>query len=68
MSKFESPNRIVILGYGSIGLAVLPLLFNHIYVTADRVLVFAKDMPSSTLVSDMGVGVLLSGHSQSLWR
>ena len=55
MSKIKFPNRIVILGYGSIGRAVLPLLFNHIEITPDRVLVFAKDMPSSTLLSDMGV-------------
>ncbi len=64
--KFE--NRIVVLGFGSIGRAVLPLIFNHIDVSPDRVRVFSNDIPPTTLLSGLGISAEHGKLTQENYR
>ena len=66
--KSEFSNRIVVLGFGSIGRAVLPLIFDNLDVSPDRVGVFASSIPPTTLLSDLGVSAKQGELTQENYR
>lgn len=47
--------RLVMLGFGSIGTAVLPLLLRHAGVTASRVKIIAPDSQDEVLAAELGI-------------
>lgn len=49
------PGSIVILGFGSIGQAMLPLLFRHIDIVAERVTIVSRSEDRSGIAKKFGV-------------
>ncbi|MEO1192955.1 MAG: saccharopine dehydrogenase C-terminal domain-containing protein [Pseudomonadota bacterium] len=54
-SKQPFPGRLLMLGCGSIGQGVLPLLFKHLDITADQVSIIAADGAGSRVAAEFGV-------------
>ncbi len=50
--------RLVVLGFGSIGKAVLPLIFRHIDVTPERVKIISRSADKSGIAQEFGVDFL----------
>ncbi len=59
MSEQKVPfaGRIVMLGCGSIGQGVLPLLFKHLDITADRMSIIAADSMGAEVASKYGISL-----------
>ncbi len=53
--KVPFAGRIVMLGCGSIGQGVLPLLFKHLDITADRLSIIAADSMGSKVAASYGL-------------
>ncbi len=53
--KVPFAGRIVMLGCGSIGQGVLPLLFKHLDITADRMTIIAADRGGADVADAFGV-------------
>lgn len=49
------PGRVVILGFGSVGQAMLPLLFRHIDIDPRRVRIISADNDGSEIAAEYGV-------------
>jgi len=52
---FDFPGRIVMVGFGSIGQGVLPLILRHIGITSDRITVVTADQAGAQEAVDLGV-------------
>ena len=49
------PGKLVMVGCGSIGQGVMPLLLRHIGITADRVTVVTADARGEKVAAEFGV-------------
>jgi homospermidine synthase len=49
------PGRVLMVGFGSIGQGVLPLILRHIGITADRISILAADADGSREAAEFGV-------------
>jgi len=49
------PGRLVILGFGSIGKAIIPLLFRHFDIAASRVTVISRSQDQSGIAAEYGI-------------
>ena len=56
---FDFPGRIVMVGFGSIGQGVLPLILRHIGTSPDRITVVTADQAGAQEAVDLGVTFLL---------
>lgn len=54
----EFPGRIVIVGFGSIGQGVLPLILRHIGISADRITIVTADEAGRAEADKLGVKVI----------
>ncbi|MEZ4200158.1 MAG: saccharopine dehydrogenase NADP-binding domain-containing protein [Candidatus Paceibacterota bacterium] len=54
MSTCDFKNKIVVLGYGSIAKAVLPLIPSHFSTQSQSILVVARDIPDPQLIEQLG--------------
>ena len=52
---FDFPGRIVMVGFGSIGQGVLPLILRHIGITSERITVVTADQAGAQEAVDLGV-------------
>lgn len=50
-------NRIVILGFGCIGQAVLPLIFRHIQCRPEQVVIISKDAQGEKIAAHFGISI-----------
>ncbi|QDP73240.1 homospermidine synthase [Legionella israelensis] len=51
------PNKIILLGFGSIGQAVLPLLLRHLELSASKILIMTKEFTEEPDVSQYGINI-----------
>nr|WP_229417232.1 saccharopine dehydrogenase NADP-binding domain-containing protein [Massilia sp. Root418] len=51
----EFGGRIIMLGFGSIGQAILPLLFRHITLRPDQVRIISRSPDRSGIAAEYGV-------------
>jgi homospermidine synthase len=51
----QFPSRIVMVGFGSIGQGVLPLIFRHVGITADRITIITADQAGLKEAAEYGV-------------
>jgi homospermidine synthase len=51
----QFPGRIVMVGFGSIGQGVLPLILRHIGITADRITIVTADDAGLKIAAEYGV-------------
>ncbi|GAB5468938.1 MAG: homospermidine synthase [Rhodospirillales bacterium] len=56
-SKRPFDGRLLMLGCGSIGQGVLPLLFKHLDITPDRVSILAADSAGAKVAAEQGVSL-----------
>ena len=52
---FDFPGRIVMVGFGSIGQGVLPLILRHIGITPDRLTIVTAEQSGEREAIDLGV-------------
>lgn len=52
---FDFPGRIVMVGFGSIGQGVLPLILRHIGITPDRITIVTAEQSGEREAIDLGV-------------
>lgn len=52
---FDFPGRIVMVGFGSIGQGVLPLILRHIGITPDRITIVTAGQAGAREAADLGV-------------
>jgi homospermidine synthase len=64
----QVPDRIVMLGLGSIGQATLPLLLRHLDVSPDRIEVFAADDRACGVAREFGVRLRVEPLDASNYR
>lgn len=54
----EFHGRIVMIGFGSIGQAVLPLIMRHMAVNAEQICIISKDVTAEAIANACGVKVI----------
>src|SRR3989344_4544535 len=55
MEKYEFKGKILIVGFGSIGQGVLPLILRHFSVTPERVTIVTADKRGEDVAAEYGV-------------
>ncbi|CEK09517.1 homospermidine synthase [Legionella hackeliae] len=48
-------NKLVIIGFGSIGQAILPLLFRHLKLTPSQIIIITKDEQGAQVAKEFGL-------------
>ncbi|ARG97718.1 homospermidine synthase [Legionella micdadei] len=56
--KMEFKNNILILGFGSIGQAILPLLFRHLTITSSQVIIISKKLEGFSVAEKFGLTIM----------
>ncbi|CEG60694.1 homospermidine synthase [Legionella micdadei] len=56
--KKEFKNNILILGFGSIGQAILPLLFRHLTITSSQVIIISKKLEGFSVAEKFGLTIM----------
>lgn len=62
------PGRLVILGFGSIGQGVLPLILRHIGISPDRITIISADPAHAAVAERAGIGFLQRVLTEENWR
>ena len=62
------PGRILILGFGSIGQGVLPLILRHLDVASERITIISADEQGHAEAQAMGVKVLVQPVTRGNYR
>jgi len=57
MNRIAFTNNIIVLGYGSIAKAVLPLILDHFSISAEQIKIVAKDVHSTELADTLGITI-----------
>jgi len=68
MKKTPFNGRLVIIGFGSIGQGVLPMLFDHIELTPDRVVIVTAEDRGDDIAKKYGVKFIEKRLDQSNYR
>jgi homospermidine synthase len=55
LAKVFYENQIIIVGFGSIGQALLPLLFKHLDLKPSQIVIFSKDKDGEQLAQERGI-------------
>ncbi|ETO93503.1 homospermidine synthase [Legionella oakridgensis] len=58
--KIRFNNRILIIGFGSIGQALLPLLFKHLEIHPEQITILTKDEEGLTITQEFGISLQLT--------
>jgi homospermidine synthase len=64
----DFPGRIVIVGFGSIGQGVLPLILRHIGVTPDRITIVTADDAGQEQAAKLGVKLIKEPLTRESYR
>jgi homospermidine synthase len=64
----QFPGRIVMIGFGSIGQGVLPLIFRHIGISADRITIVTADEAGHHEAVEYGVKFVLNPLTRENYR
>src|SRR4051812_19498803 len=64
----QLPGRLVMLGCGSIGQAVLPLILRHLGVTPDRITIVTADRRGSEEAAEYGIAFHETALTQENYR
>ncbi len=59
MEKYEFKGKILIVGFGSIGQGVLPLILRHFTVTPDRITIVTADKRGEQVAAEYGVKFII---------
>ncbi len=59
MEKYEFKNKILIVGFGSIGQGVLPLILRHFTITPDRITIVTADSRGEDVAKEYGVRFII---------
>lgn len=68
MKKIPFNGRLVIVGFGSIGQGVLPMLFDHIMLTPDRVTIVTAEHRGDAIAKKYGVKFIEKRLDQANYR
>jgi len=68
MKKTKFTGRMVIIGFGSIGQGVLPMLLDHIELTADRITIVTAEDRGNEIAKKYGVKFIEKRLDQANWR
>ncbi|KTD24426.1 homospermidine synthase [Legionella maceachernii] len=55
--KMEFKNKLLILGFGSIGQAILPLLFKHLNLAPSQVIILSSDLEGLPIAEKFGLKI-----------
>src|ERR1035437_9706832 len=59
MERYEFKNKILIVGFGSIGQGVLPLTLRHFTITPDRITIVTADKRGEDVAKEYGVRFII---------
>jgi homospermidine synthase len=62
------PGRLVIVGFGSIGQGVLPLLLRHLEIGPDRITIITAEPRGRELAAEYGISFIQSALTQSNYQ
>src|SRR5436305_674584 len=62
------PGRLVIVGFGSIGQGVLPLLLRHLDIRPDQIVVITAELRGQQVAAEYGVRFVEHALTQSDYR
>ena len=62
------PGRLVIVGFGSIGQGVLPLLLRHIEIAADRITIITAEPRGHDVAAEYGIRFIETALTRSNYR
>jgi len=51
----ELPGKLLMIGFGSVGQAVLPLLLRHLVLRPEQILILAASSDGSSIAREFGV-------------
>jgi homospermidine synthase len=62
------PGRLVIVGFGSIGQGVLPLLLRHLEIAADRITIITAEQRGHDVAAEYGIRFIETALTRSNYR
>ena len=62
------PGRLVIVGFGSVGQGVLPLLLRHLEIAADRITVITAEQRGHDVAAEYGIRFIETALTRSNYR
>src|SRR3954453_364138 len=62
------PGRLIIVGFGSIGQGVLPLLLRHLEIAADRITIITAEPRGHDVAAEYGIRFIESALTRSNYR
>jgi homospermidine synthase len=65
---FNFPGRLVMVGFGSIGQGVLPLILRHIALPADRITIVTAEEAGRAVAAEYGVKFIVNPLTQENYR
>src|SRR6186713_369388 len=65
---FNFPGRLVMVGFGSIGQGVLPLILRHIALPADRITIVTAEQAGRAVAAEYGVKFIVNPLTQENYR
>lgn len=68
MKHTEFRGRLVMLGFGSIGQGVLPLILRHIDMPTDRITIVSGDTRGQAIAAEYGVGFTINPLTRENYR
>src|SRR5665811_1297 len=68
MEKYEFKNKILIIGFGSIGQGVLPLILRHFTITPDRITIVTADKRGEDIAKEYGVRFIIDPLSRQNYK
>jgi len=68
MKHVDFAGRLVMLGFGSIGQGVLPLILRHIGITADRITIVTAEERGQEVAAEYGVRFIINPATRENYR
>lgn len=68
MKHVDFAGRLVMLGFGSIGQGVLPLILRHIGITADRITIVTAEERGQEVAAEYGVRFIIEAATRDNYR
>ncbi|HEX3412411.1 MAG TPA: saccharopine dehydrogenase NADP-binding domain-containing protein, partial [Stellaceae bacterium] len=62
------PGRLVIVGFGSIGQGVLPLLLRHLEIASDRITIITAEPRGHDVAAEYGIRFIQTALTRSNYR
>lgn len=68
MERYEFNGKILIVGCGSIGQGVIPLLFRHFSITPDRITIVTADTRGESVAKEYGIRFIINPLTPSNYK